>query len=124
MQETQDQQPKQPAKDFKGLYRNVKISVPTLNAVIIGGIVLMVVLLAIGLRSPGYMVDFNSMGGTPVESQKLMYGDKIVPPANPTREGFEFAGWYTDENCHYPWNMETDAIGGPMTLYAMWEEIQ
>lgn len=113
---------KQPEKNFRGLYRFVKISVPTLNKVIYGGIAAIVLVILIGLRNPGYTVTFDSMGGTPVESQRLMYGDYIAPPADPTREGFRFVGWYRDRNGAYAWNMETDQVGEPMTLYAVWEE--
>ena len=33
---------KQPERDFKGIYKNVKISVKTLDMVIVGGIIAMV----------------------------------------------------------------------------------
>lgn len=114
---------KQPESNFRGLYRHVKISVPTLNKVIIGGIAAIILVLIVGLRSPGYTVSFNCTGGTPVESQKLMYGELIDPPQPPTREGFRFVGWYTDENGNYPWNLETDPVSQPMTLYAVWEPV-
>lgn len=112
---------KQPEKEFRGLYKYVKVSVPTLNTVIIGGIVVIILILIYGLQNPGYNVSFDSLGGTPVETQRLMYGDYVTPPEPPTREGFTFAGWYQDENGVYPWNLETDQVSGQMTLYAMWE---
>lgn len=117
-----EETPKEPQKDFRGLYRFVKISVPTLNKIIIGGIALIVLLILFGLRNPGYTVTFDSTGGTPVQSQRLMYGDLIDPPEPPTREGFRFVGWFQDVNGNYPWDLETNQVGGPMTLYAVWEE--
>ena len=45
---------KQPEKDFKGIYKNVKISVKTLDFVIVGGIVLMIALVLFGIANKGY----------------------------------------------------------------------
>lgn len=119
-----DESPKQPEKEFRGLYKYVKISVPTLNLVIIGGIAAIILILFIGLQNPGYNVTFDSTGGTPVAQQRLMYGDLVTPPEPPTREGFRFIGWYQDVNGNYPWNMETDQVSTHITLYAVWEEKQ
>lgn len=107
---------------MRGLYRNVKISVKTLDKIIIGGIILLVVLILYGIANNGYTVTFNSRGGTDVPSQELMYGDLVEEPDPPTREGYTFAGWYSDENCRYQWDMDTNQVSQSMTLYAAWEE--
>lgn len=36
---------------------------------------------------------FNSNGGTPVESQAVLYGTQAKAVANPTRTGYNFIGW-------------------------------
>ncbi len=105
---------------FRGLYRNVKISVKTLDKIILGGIAAIVVLVLFGVANNGYTVTFDSNGGTDVPSQELMYGDLVEEPEPPSREGYEFAGWYSDENCIYPWDMETNQVSRSMTLYAAW----
>ena len=107
---------------MRGLYRNVKISVKTLDKIIIGGIILLVVLILYGVANNGYTVTFDSRGGTDVPSQELMYGDLVEEPDPPTREGYTFAGWYSDENCRYQWDMDTNEVSQSMTLYADWEE--
>lgn len=112
---------KQPEKDFRGLYRYVKISVPTLNLVIIGGIAAIILVLVIGLQNPGFTISFDSTGGTPVESQRLMYGDLVTPPEPPTREGYHFVCWAQDVYGNYPWDLETRQVSEAMTLYAIWE---
>ena len=107
---------------MRGLYRNVKISVKTLDKIIIGGIILLVVLILYGIANNGYTVTFDSRGGTDVPSQELMYGDLVEEPDPPTREGYTFAGWYSDENFRYQWDMDTNQVSQSMTLYAAWEE--
>ena len=116
----QDTPHKQPQSSFRGLYRYVKISVKTLDKVIIGGIIAMVLVLGYGILNNGYTINFDSNGGTDVPAQELMYGDLVAEPEPPTREGYTFGGWFKDENCLYEWNMEEYQVAEPMTLYALW----
>ena len=114
---------KQPEKDFKGIYKNVKISVKTLDFVIVGGILLMIALVLFGIANKGYTISFDSKGGTDVAAQTdLMYGDHVAEPEPPTREGYTFAGWYRDPNCIYPFDFENTIVDASATLYACWEK--
>ena len=116
---------KQPQKDFRGLYKNVKISVKTLDKLIIGGIVLMIALILYGVGNNGFTVTFDPRGGTDVPAQTdVMYGDPVIAPEPPTREGYRFTGWYMDRGCEYPWDMEKNLVEQSMTLYASWEKIE
>ena len=115
---------KEPQSNFRGLYSKVKISVKTLDKIIIGGIAAIVILVLFGVANNGYTVTFDSKGGTDVPSQEAMYADYLEEPEPPTREGYVFTGWYTDENCLYRWDMETSQVGQSMTLYAGWEKVE
>jgi len=115
---------KEPQSSFRGLYRHVKISVKTLDKIIVGGIAAIVILVLFGIANNGYTVTFDSRGGTDVPSQEAMYADYVAEPEPPTREGYIFTGWYTDENCHYLWDMENHQISQSMTLYAGWEKAE
>ena len=115
---------REPESSFRGLYKNVKISVKTLDMLIIGGIIAMILLVGYGIVNNGYTVTFDSKGGTDVVSQQKMYGDLVDIPEPPTREGYEFTGWYADENCIYLWNLESDIVSDSMTLYAGWEKVE
>ena len=113
---------KQPESSFRGLYSKVNISVKTLDKIIVGGIILVILLVLFGVSNNGYTVTFDSRGGTDVPMQTdVMYGDLLEEPEPPTREGYVFTGWYTDENCQYLWDMGTSQVGQSMTLYAGWE---
>jgi len=72
----------------------------------------------------GFTVDFDSNGGSPVESQTVDFGGKLTKPADPTKEGHTFAGWYIDnETFENTWDFENDIVTGDMTLYAKWTEL-
>ncbi|WP_193556127.1 InlB B-repeat-containing protein [Paenibacillus ginsengarvi] len=66
-----------------------------------------------------YTVTFNSNGGTAVNSQTVSYNNKATAPANPTRTGYTFGGWYTNTGLTTAFAFTT-AITGNTTLYAKW----
>lgn len=106
-------------RKLRGLYRHVKISVKTLDRIIVVGIVAIVLVLIFAAKHGGYTITFDSNGGTDVPSQALRYGDLIAEPEPPTREGYRFGGWYIDEATNEPWDFDT-AVGDSMELYAKW----
>ena len=67
-------------------------------------------------------VIFESNGGSDVETlTDAAYQSKIKAPADPTREGFAFDGWYWDEEFETPFDFEKDVITWTeTTLYAKW----
>lgn len=116
-----DQEQEESPKKLRGLYRHVKISVKTLDKIIIALVVVLVLCLAYGIAKSGYTVTFDPGGGTDVAAQEdLRYGDKVREPEPPTREGYIFDGWYTDENLETPWDFDVDQVGDSMELYAKW----
>lgn len=109
---------------FRGLYRNVHISVKALDVVIVICILVIVGVLALEMRDPGFSVTFDSRGGSDVASQKQMYGQLVEVPEPPTREGYAFTGWYMDYACQELWDLETDTVQQELTLYAGWEKTE
>jgi uncharacterized repeat protein (TIGR02543 family) len=109
---------------FRGLYRYVKISVKALDRIIVACIAVILIVVALELRNPGFTVTFDSRGGTDVAAQNQMYGELLQEPEPPTREGYAFTGWYIDSSCFDQWNMEVDIIESDMTLYAGWQKLQ
>ena len=109
-------------REFRGLYKHVKISVKTLDRIIVGCIAVIIILVALDLRNPGFTITFDSNGGTDVAPQNQMYGETLDVPEDPTREGYEFTGWYIDSACDDVWDEEEGVIEMDMTLYAGWEK--
>ena len=63
--------------------------------------------------------------GTAPADQTVYTGDPIAEIAKPTAtaEGYNFAGWYTDEGLTKKFDDKNDTISGDTTLYAKWEKI-
>lgn len=66
-----------------------------------------------------YTVTFNSNGGSDVPGQ-IRANAAATKPADPTRSGYVFAGWYTDEACTAAYDF-TKPVTDNITLYAKWE---
>ena len=67
----------------------------------------------------GYWVSFNSDGGSIVDSQFVLHGDKLVlgKDTTPTKPGYTFDGWYNGLT-----KVENGAtVTSPMTLTAHWK---
>ena len=109
---------------FRGLYRYVKIPVKALDITIVVCIAVILIVVALELRNPGFTITFDSRGGTDVPAQNQMYGELLEAPEPPTREGYIFTGWYKDPGCDQAWNMETDTIETDITLSAGWKPIE
>ena len=69
-------------------------------------------------------VSFDSNGGSAVDSKIGITGETIEAPDVPSRTGYAFAGWYSDQNCTKQWNFDEDTVPGAMTLYAGWTPAQ
>ena len=66
-----------------------------------------------------HTVTFNSNGGSDVPEQ-IRANAAATKPADPTRSGYVFAGWYTDEACTAAYDF-TQPVTDSVTLYAKWE---
>lgn len=70
-----------------------------------------------------FTMTVDSLGGTSIKTQSVIEGHTADKPQTPTKDGYEFKGWYLD----YP--MTTDSkrylfdepVLSNITLYAKWE---
>jgi len=69
-----------------------------------------------------YKVTFDTAGGSAIEAQDIVYGDKAVrPEENPTRENYNFLGWITEDGEAFDFDAP---ITGTTTIYAKWQQIK
>lgn len=71
--------------------------------------------------SSGLKITFSTGAGSSVLSDSVMNGGKVSRPADPTREGYTFGGWFADEACTQAYDFDAQ-VTGPLTLYAKWNE--
>ena len=67
-----------------------------------------------------YTVTFNTAGGSAVAAQTVKEGALVNKPADPTRAGYTFAGWYVGNTAY---NFAAP-VKGNLTLTAKWTQIK
>lgn len=66
-----------------------------------------------------YTVTFDSNGGSMIDSLSVRKNTTTAEPAAPTRAGYSFGGWYSDEDITTAFDFDTP-INSDITLYAKW----
>ncbi len=70
-----------------------------------------------------YTVTFDTQGGSKISSKTVSRNTAVAEPAEPTREGYVFGGWFTDKDCTEAYDFSTKVTKN-ITLYAKWTEEQ
>ncbi|MEG0449677.1 MAG: InlB B-repeat-containing protein [Lysinibacillus sp.] len=70
-----------------------------------------------------YVVTFDTTDGSPITTKKVKPNEIVQEPTRPTRNGYTFGGWYTEDSFATAWKFDTDKVPGDMTLYAKWNGI-
>ena len=71
-----------------------------------------------GVATTSYQVIFKAEDGTEIETKIVEYGKTVAKPENPTREGYRFLGWFTEDGKAFDFSTP---ITKSMTLTAKWE---
>ena len=67
-------------------------------------------------------VRFETNGGSMMFPQAVKYGESAKKPKDPTKEGFEFSGWYSDAALTVPYDFASPVFENT-TLYAKWKTV-
>ena len=106
----------------KNIYSRAKVSVRALEFVIFLGIVAMALIIVYLSATGGFDIEFDTAGGSVVATQRLRYGESVIEPIAPTKEGYVFVGWYADEGLTQAVDVANMTVTESTTLYALWEE--
>ena len=74
-----------------------------------------------GTTTRTYTAQFDTNGGSAVGKVKTDKNGKIERPADPTKEGYIFVGWYSDSKLTKPFDFSAELTANS-TLYAKWKE--
>ena len=69
-----------------------------------------------------FTVSFDTNGGTEVESASVLNGKTVEIPNSPFKDGYTFAGWYSDAALTKPFDFSTNLITKNTVIYAKWTE--
>ncbi|UKI36769.1 MAG: InlB B-repeat-containing protein [Clostridiales bacterium] len=69
-----------------------------------------------------YTVSFETNGGSKIASQHVTRNSVMKVPAAPTKDGFDFAGWYSDKQLKTKYDFFPKKVTKSFTLYAKWTE--
>ncbi len=75
-------------------------------------------LTACGCSKLSYTVTYDTDGGTEVKEEKVEKGKTATVPVDPTKEGYDFVGWYLDDE-EYDFNSE---VTKDITIFAKWKK--
>lgn len=71
-----------------------------------------------------YTVKFHSNGGTRIDDIKVAKNTVAKEPAAPERKGYEFTGWYTDEELKNKFDFKNTRLFDNLELYAGWKRTE
>lgn len=70
-------------------------------------------------KTTEFTITYDSNGGSDIAVDKIEESETITIPEDPTKDGYIFAGWYSDEDLTVGYSFKT-APTTNMTLYAKW----
>ena len=74
------------------------------------------------LRKVSYTVSFEADGGSAVNAVSVINGKTVSKPADPSKSGSVFLGWYADSALTQAFHFDATAVYGNTTVYAKWAE--
>ncbi len=93
------------------------------KTIIIAVAIVVILLIILGivllLNNKTYTVNFDTKGGTLVESQTVKENGVVIEPDEPTKEGYAFLGWYLSEESTTKYDFNTKVTEN-FTLIAKW----
>ena len=93
------------------------ITICSIIVIIIG---IVIALLIGNKKTITYKISFKTDGGSSVESQTVIEGEKAIKPVDPIKEGYEFVEWMNQDKT-YDFDNE---VTSNLTLIAKWNKIE
>lgn len=91
-----------------------------MKRVFLASLVVFLVLFIVGCSKQS--IAFDAQNETPIFLQEVSRGKTVHMPDEPTREGYEFLGWYTDISGGEKWDFSSPVTTN-LNLYGHWEPL-
>lgn len=104
----------------RGIYGSKDVPIRLLDGLIALFIVTIIGMIIYFTINGGYTVDFDTFGGSRINSQKLRYGELVVEPEVPIKPGYQFEYWYQEEEPNISWDFSIRKVEKDLTLFAHW----
>ena len=72
------------------------------------------------IKKINYTVKFEVNGGSNVADSSVLNGKILEKPADPSKNGYKFVGWYKDSEFKVPFAFGSDTVTDNITLFARW----
>ncbi|MFV0393096.1 MAG: InlB B-repeat-containing protein [Coprobacillaceae bacterium] len=69
-----------------------------------------------------HVISFNTNGGNEINDISVVDGGTVTSPIDPVKEGYNFKGWYLDDQTFTNAYDFTSPVNASFTLHAKWEE--
>lgn len=76
--------------------------------------------LAVMLSPKMYTLNYETFGGSDMDTAYYLYGTDLSEPEDPSKTGHSFTGWFLDEETEDPFVFDT-MPANDLTLYAGWQ---
>ena len=103
-----------PDREYAGFTR--KGDLPSAEVAADGGTVLQVY-----YDRNTYAIYYHTNGGNYIDPTVALYGADVSQPSDPTRAGYDFAGWYVDETLENAYKHPSTMPATDQSVYAKWE---
>ena len=76
------------------------------------------------LKKVSFNVTFQTDGGSAIAGVSVINGKTVAKPADPTKDGYAFIGWYADAAATKSYDFATALVTADTTVYAKWVKIE
>ena len=104
----------------RGIYGSKDVPIRILDRFIVLVLTVIITMIIYFALNGGYLVVFDTYGGSKIDSLKLRHGELVIEPEVPIKPGYEFVYWYQEEEPKVSWDFNKSKVEKELVLYSHW----